>query len=112
MMPPTLAPPSAASHSQADLQVFYLSVILPAYGAAGGAAAAASWGPAAAGLALCTGLALALQAGWLPRSCWEVWDAPAWTATLLFMLEPLAALVRCAAGGMCCCQMKRMAPSC
>ncbi|PRW20756.1 maltose excess chloroplastic-like [Chlorella sorokiniana] len=77
-------------------QVFYLSVVLPASGAPGGAAAAASWGPAAAGLALFAGLALELRAGRLPRSCWELWDVPAWTATLLFMLEPLAALASAA----------------
>lgn len=75
-------------------QVFYLSVVLQASGATGWAAASASWGPAAVGLALFAGLALALRAGLLPRSCWDLWDVPAWTATLLFMLEPLAALVR------------------
>ena len=82
-------------------QVFYLSVVLPSCGVPDGAAASASWAPAAAGLCLFAGLGLALQARWLPRSCWEMWDVPAWTATLLFMLEPLAALVRwhsCAAG--------------
>ena len=53
-----------------------------------------SWAPAAvsgaAGVAL---LALA-RAGLLPASVRSVWDIPAWTATLLFMSEPLAALVR------------------
>lgn len=75
-------------------QVLYMSTLLPASGSAPGAAGSASWAPAAVGLSLFAALALALRAGRLPRSCWEVWDAPAWAATLLFMLEPLTVLVR------------------
>lgn len=74
-------------------QVAYLSLVLPAAGHGPSAVAAASWGPAAVSLALFLGLAGAYRAGWLPRACWRVWDVPAWTATLLFMMEPLAALV-------------------
>lgn len=33
-------------------------------------------------------------AGLLPASWWRSWDIASWTATLLFMLEPLSALVR------------------
>ena len=52
-----------------------------------------SWGPAAVSLALGAGLLALVRAGRLPRSLGEVWDVPAWTATLLFMMEPVAALV-------------------
>ena len=70
-------------------QVAYLTLLLPA-----GAAAGASWGLAAVSLLLGAGLLALLRPGRLPSSLLNAWDVPAWTATLLFMIEPIAALVR------------------
>jgi hypothetical protein len=82
-------------------QILYLTLVLPACGAAA-APPAAPWGPAAVSLGLGAGLALVLLrlgdggrggTGSTGAGILGSWSVPAWTATLLFMLEPLAALV-------------------
>lgn len=71
------------------LQIAYLSLAVPP-----AAACTASWGPAAVSTAGAAALLALTTAGVLPASWQRSWDVASWTATLLFMLEPLAALVR------------------
>ncbi|KAL4430195.1 hypothetical protein ABPG77_004977 [Micractinium sp. CCAP 211/92] len=72
-------------------QVAYLSLAVPP-----AAACTASWGPAAVSTAGAAALLAVTTAGVLPASWQRSWDVASWTATLLFMLEPLAALAAAA----------------
>lgn len=86
---PSLCRPLPHTAVPLPLQIFYLSLaISPA------AACNASWGPAAVSVASGAALLALTAAGVLPASWQRRWDVGSWTATLLFMLEPLAALVR------------------
>ncbi|PSC71805.1 maltose excess chloroplastic-like [Micractinium conductrix] len=73
-------------------QVAYLSLVRPA----STAHAAATWGPAGVSMAAGAALLALLRAGWLPPAWRGAWDVASWTATLLFMMKPLAALAAAA----------------
>lgn len=72
-------------------QIAYLSLVVPP-----SAVCCASWGPAAVSIAGGAALLALTAAGLLPTSWRRSWDIASWTATLLFMLEPLSALVAAA----------------
>ncbi|KAI3439073.1 hypothetical protein D9Q98_001483 [Chlorella vulgaris] len=87
-------------------QIAYLSLVLPATSGPD-TLASSSWGPAAA--SICLGAALAALLRHRPSKAlarqgrrrrsgglFDSWSVPAWTATLLFMLEPVAALASAA----------------
>jgi hypothetical protein len=93
-------------------QIAYLSLVLPATSGPD-TLASSSWGPAAA--SICLGAALAALVRHRPSKSlarqgrrrrsgglFDSWSVPAWTATLLFMLEPVAALVSTAVPCRCC----------